>query len=85
MDPSGIWLRETYGNRAFFPTNEGTFDLSSEGVQPFSNLTVEGEGSGSGNRTTTPSVTLSATAGGSSSRKIGTRITTRVTSFRDYF
>ena len=67
VDPSGIWLRETYGNRALFPTNEGTFDLSSEGVQPFSDLTVEGEGSGSANRTTAPSVTLSATASGSSS------------------
>ena len=67
VDPIGIWLQQTYGNQALFPANEGTFDLGSEGIQPFSDLTVEGEGSGSGNRTTAPSVTLSATAGGSSS------------------
>ena len=69
VDPNTLWLRETYSNRVYFPSSDGTFDLKAEGAEAFSEITVEGDAySGSGNRPAAPSTaTLSATGVGSSS------------------
>ena len=68
VDPTTLWLRDTFNNRAYFPTNDDTFDLKAEGVTSFAELVVEGENvsSASVNRTGPSTITLST--GNSSTR-----------------
>ena len=68
VNPNTLWLRETYSNCVYLPSNQGTFDLKAEGAEGFPE-TVEGDAySGSGNKPVALSTaTLSATGVGSSS------------------
>lgn len=70
VSPSDVWIRERYGGRAFFPSDEGNFVFGEE--NDLSHLEVEGtpvlRGSRSASRPTSPPrqpLTLSATASSS--------------------
>ena len=52
LSPSDVWLRERYGNRLFFPNNEGRFDLSH--AEDLLDLEVEGTARPSTTGTTAP-------------------------------
>ena len=49
VDPTTVWLRDTFNNRAYFPAEDETFDLKAEGVTPYAELTVEEDNVGSVN------------------------------------
>ena len=67
VEPGSIWLRETYSNRAYFPSDDGTFNLQAEGVEIYTEMTVEGDSVRSTAPPSSTAVTLSATTGSSSS------------------
>ena len=42
MNPSEVWLRDEIDGAAYFPLQNGEFDLQGQGVSRFATLTVEG-------------------------------------------
>ena len=42
VNPSEVWLRDDCDGTAFFPQENGNFNLSSQGISPFAALVVEG-------------------------------------------
>ena len=42
MNPSEVWLRDEIDGAAYFPLQNGNFDLSSQGVSRYATLIVEG-------------------------------------------
>ena len=42
MDPSGVYLKDSDDESMYFPTENGSFNLSQDGVLPYSTLMVEG-------------------------------------------
>ena len=51
MNPSKVWLRDEIDGAAYFPLQNGSFDLQSQGVSCYATLIVEG-----------PTVTISTPA-----------------------
>lgn len=74
LEPSSVWLKRNFDQRAFFPTTDGRFDFPSFRLSEFDILNVEGEPANSTTPTVTPSSssTLSATtSSGSASGRSG--------------
>ncbi|XP_065898986.1 uncharacterized protein [Dysidea avara] len=59
VDPSVVFLKDSIDESMYFPSENGTFNLSQEGVMPFSTLLVEGRNLTEG-RTRTPTGTPSS-------------------------
>ncbi len=66
VEPSSIWLHETFTNKVYFPGMDNSFDLKADGVLPFTDLSVEGTYLGASRTGQQGTVTLSATGDTSS-------------------